>query len=74
MAEPAEFATDLKDVYPNKEVTLLHSRMRFMPHYPVAMHTASEHPTLASQSHAHSCQSSKASTASASTSCWASES
>jgi hypothetical protein len=43
MAEPAEFATDLKDVYPNKEVTLLHSRMRFMPHYPVAMHTASEH-------------------------------
>jgi hypothetical protein len=40
----AEFATDLKDVYPNKEVTLLHSRMRFMPHYPVAMHTASEPP------------------------------
>ncbi|GFZ45687.1 hypothetical protein JCM24511_03416 [Saitozyma sp. JCM 24511] len=35
-----QFATDLKDVYPNKEVTLLHSRMRFMPHYPIAMHTA----------------------------------
>lgn len=33
-----EFATDLKDLYPSKEVTLLHSRTRVLPRYPQEMH------------------------------------
>lgn len=38
-----EYATDLKEIYPEKEVTLLHSRQRLMPIYPIAMHTASKY-------------------------------
>ncbi|KAF8601958.1 FAD/NAD(P)-binding domain-containing protein [Ceratobasidium sp. AG-I] len=33
-----QFATDLKDVYPCKNITLLHSRAQLLPHFPVAMH------------------------------------
>lgn len=36
----AEYATDLKDVYPDKEVTLLHSRKRLLPIYPEEVHDA----------------------------------
>ncbi|ORX40015.1 hypothetical protein BD324DRAFT_615943 [Kockovaella imperatae] len=35
-----QYATDLKDLYPHKNVTLLHSRTRLMPIYPVEMHIA----------------------------------
>lgn len=42
MADAAEFASDLKYVYPNKHVTLLHSRQRLMPIYPQEMHDESE--------------------------------
>lgn len=37
-----QFAADLKDVYPDKEVTLLHSRHRMMPLYPQALHDEGE--------------------------------
>ncbi|KAG9117701.1 hypothetical protein FRC07_007338 [Ceratobasidium sp. 392] len=33
-----EFATDLKDVYPSKSVTLLHSRERLLPKFVQGMH------------------------------------
>lgn len=33
-----EFATDLKELYPTKEITLLHSRTRVLPRYPQEMH------------------------------------
>lgn len=36
----SEFATDIKDLYPTKEVTLLHSRTRMMPRYQQEMHDA----------------------------------
>lgn len=34
----AEFASDIKDMYPSKTVTLIHSRERMMPRYPAEMH------------------------------------
>lgn len=37
-----EFATDLKDVYPGKGITLLHSRAQLLPRFPSPMHTESE--------------------------------
>lgn len=33
-----EFATDLKDVYHQKQITLLHSRMQLLPRFPEKMH------------------------------------
>ncbi len=39
-----EFATDLKEVYPEKSITLLHSRTRLMPIYPIAVHIAGTIP------------------------------
>lgn len=36
----AEFATDIKDLYNDKEVTLLHSRTRLLPIYHQSMHDA----------------------------------
>ncbi|KAL1413474.1 hypothetical protein Q8F55_001248 [Vanrija albida] len=33
-----QYATDLKDTYPDKEVTLLHSRKRLLPIYPEEVH------------------------------------
>ncbi|KDN33485.1 hypothetical protein RSAG8_13421, partial [Rhizoctonia solani AG-8 WAC10335] len=33
-----QFATDLKDTYPQKEITLLHSRMQLLPRFPEKMH------------------------------------
>lgn len=33
-----QYATDLKDVYPEKKVTLLHSRTRLLPIYPIKLH------------------------------------
>ena len=36
----SEFATDLKEIYPEKEVTLLHSRPQLMPIYPIEVHVA----------------------------------
>ena len=38
----SEFATDLKDLYPDKHVTLLHSRAQLMPLYPMSVHVAGE--------------------------------
>ena len=38
----AEFATEIADIYPNKLVTLLHSRTRLLPRFDEAMHTESE--------------------------------
>jgi NADH dehydrogenase FAD-containing subunit len=38
----SEFATDLKEIYPDKEVTLLHSRPQLMPIYPIEVHVAGE--------------------------------
>ncbi|BEJ11041.1 hypothetical protein CspHIS471_0104630 [Cutaneotrichosporon sp. HIS471] len=35
-----EFASDIKDIWPNKEVTMLHSRKRVLPRYPLEMHDA----------------------------------
>lgn len=35
-----EFATDIKEVFPNKSVTLLHSRDRLMPIYAQGLHDA----------------------------------
>lgn len=35
-----QFATDIKNLYPSKEVTLLHSRTRVLPRYPQDMHDA----------------------------------
>lgn len=37
-----EFASDLKDLYPEKKITLLHSRTRVMPLYPLELHTISK--------------------------------
>lgn len=37
-----QFASDLKFVYPEKEVTLLHSRERMMPIYPQELHDEGE--------------------------------
>lgn len=42
MANKTELATDLKDVYPEKDVTLIHSRQRLMPIYPIEMHNGSK--------------------------------
>jgi hypothetical protein len=36
----AEFATDIADVYPNKEVTLVHSRDQLLPRFDKRMHDA----------------------------------
>ncbi|CAE6486334.1 unnamed protein product [Rhizoctonia solani] len=33
-----QFATDLKDMYPQKQITLLHSRMQLLPKFPEKMH------------------------------------
>ncbi|WVQ78397.1 hypothetical protein IAT38_000483 [Cryptococcus sp. DSM 104549] len=33
-----QYAADLKDVYPEKKITLLHSRKRVMPIYPIELH------------------------------------
>lgn len=33
-----QYATDLKDVYPEKKITLLHSRTRLLPIYPIKLH------------------------------------
>ncbi|CAE6461117.1 unnamed protein product [Rhizoctonia solani] len=33
-----QFATDLKDIYPRKQITLLHSRMQLLPKFPEKMH------------------------------------
>ncbi|WVN86741.1 uncharacterized protein L203_101913 [Cryptococcus depauperatus CBS 7841] len=33
-----EYAGDLKDLYPEKKITLLHSRTRMMPLYPIELH------------------------------------
>ncbi|ORY24986.1 hypothetical protein BCR39DRAFT_545485 [Naematelia encephala] len=35
-----QFATDLKSIYPEKQITLLHSRTQLMHLYPIAMHIA----------------------------------
>ncbi|GMK59578.1 hypothetical protein CspeluHIS016_0801840 [Cutaneotrichosporon spelunceum] len=35
-----QFASDIKDIWPEKEVTLLHSRTRVLPRYPQEMHDA----------------------------------
>ncbi|RXK35489.1 hypothetical protein M231_07267 [Tremella mesenterica] len=35
-----QFATDLKDLYPQKRITLLHSRTRLLPLYPLRTHLA----------------------------------
>jgi hypothetical protein len=37
-----ELASDFKALYPQKEVTLVHSREKLMPFYPQAMHDGSE--------------------------------
>lgn len=37
-----EYAGDLKYLYPEKKITLLHSRQRLMPLYPVETHTKGE--------------------------------
>ncbi|BEI87773.1 uncharacterized protein CcaverHIS019_0104910 [Cutaneotrichosporon cavernicola] len=35
-----EFSSDIKDIWPDKEVTMLHSRKRVLPRYPQEMHDA----------------------------------
>ena len=35
---PTEFATDIADVYPTKEVTLVHSRDQLLPRFEKWMH------------------------------------
>lgn len=37
-----EFATDIKSVYPEKQVTLLHSREKLLPRFDQRMHDESE--------------------------------
>lgn len=37
-----EFATDIADVYPEKRVTLLHSRQRLLPRFDEKMHDESQ--------------------------------
>lgn len=37
-----EYASDLKDLYPEKKITLLHSRTRVMPLYPIELHMISK--------------------------------
>ena len=39
-----EFATDIADVYPNKEVTLVHSRDQLLPRFDKWMHDAGTVP------------------------------
>ena len=36
----AEFATDIADMYPNKEVTLVHSQDQLLPRFDKRMHDA----------------------------------
>lgn len=36
-----EYATDIADAYPEKSVTLLHSRDKLLPQYPQALHDSS---------------------------------
>ena len=36
-----EFATDIASLYPDKKVTLLHSRNRLLPRYAPEMHSES---------------------------------
>jgi NADH dehydrogenase FAD-containing subunit len=36
----SEFSSDIKDLWPDKMVTLIHSRTRMLPRYPPAMHDA----------------------------------
>ena len=36
----AEFTTDIADVYPNKEVTLIHSQDQLLPRFDKRMHDA----------------------------------
>lgn len=38
----AEFATDIKSLYPEKQVALLHSRRRLLPRFDERMHFESE--------------------------------
>lgn len=38
----SEFASDIKDVYPEKHVTLLHSRSRLLPRFDPLMHNESK--------------------------------
>lgn len=38
----AEFATDIKSLYPEKQVALLHSRRRLLPRFDEKMHFESE--------------------------------
>ena len=39
-----EFATDIADVYPNKEVALVHSRDQLLPRFDKWMHDAGTVP------------------------------
>ena len=41
-----EFATDIKSLYPEKQVTLLHSRHRLLPRFDYEMHTESKFLSL----------------------------
>lgn len=43
---PIEFATDIADVYPKKEVTLAHSRDQLLPRFDKWMHDTSTVPLL----------------------------
>lgn len=43
-----EYASDLKDLYPEKKITLLHSRSRVMPLYPLELHMISKFKALKS--------------------------
>lgn len=43
-----EFATDIKELFPEKQVTLVHSRDRLMPLYPAKMHEVGEFVSLLS--------------------------
>lgn len=38
----SEYATDIADVFPDKKVTLLHSRQQLLPRFSQAMHNESE--------------------------------
>ena len=41
----SEYATDIADAYPDKRVTLMHSRERLLPKYDAAMHDHSKLPS-----------------------------
>lgn len=45
-----EMASDIKSVYPSKQVTLVHSRDRLMPIYPETFHHTRESLTSSMQS------------------------